>query len=183
MPESFHPYEQEFLYDLPAGELCAWGCRNKILCEPVTLKRSLILQVSALFSNAVVLEYGTGLCEAFSGELQWTKKALYLSTSIYPSAKWRGSVFQSILSSTDNESYCESVIVNKNFQTTLLVILHATLMISDYCCHTVFVFLHMYEFVIFSPRWWTFPLFSLFLNQEQRILFMEVWNFLAGWHF
>lgn len=96
MPEGFLPYEQEeFLYELPTGELHAWGYRNKMLCEPVTLKRCLILQVSALFSNAVVLEYRTGLYKAFLGELQWTNKSLSLSTSIYPSTKWRGSVVQS----------------------------------------------------------------------------------------
>lgn len=41
-----------------------------MLSEPVTLKRSLILQASALFGDGAVLEYKNGLCEAFSEELQ-----------------------------------------------------------------------------------------------------------------
>lgn len=83
-----------------------------MLCEMVTLKRSFVLQMSALFNHAVMRESKTGLYEAFSGKLQWTNLSLSLSTSIPPSAKWRSSIFWSTLSSTGYKPYCEGTVIN-----------------------------------------------------------------------
>lgn len=121
----------------------------------MTLKRSFILQMSALFNHAVRLEPKTGLYEAFSRKLQWTNQSLSLSTSIYPSAKWRGSIFQSTLG---HKSYCKGTVTNwKNFQNTLLVILHGTAITFDcfLLCFLLSEYVWMW-FLIVSPHWWMF---------------------------